>query len=272
LWVSSLQASAHAADRVYASLNGYRWDHFDSYVFVSEDNGDSWKRICTDIPPEAVNVVKEDPVHQDILYVGTDAGLYISLDRGLTSMRFGNLPSVAVHDLVVHPRDKEIVIGTHGRSFYKADVSHVQQLPGLIHESISCFNEEIEIRPRSGWGNRSAVWMNFDEPSVSFPVYVKSPGRSTLEIWHGDLKVYQAEIDLHKGLSYYKYNLEADEAQVDALSNKLNEQVARKQGGDEEPVRIEKKENGKYYLPVGEYKAKVMKDGGYCEFTIKVEM
>ena len=69
MWVSALQSSSHNESRVYASLNGYRWDHFDSYVYMSDDYGDTWTRICTDLPTEPVNVIKEDPVNPDILYM-----------------------------------------------------------------------------------------------------------------------------------------------------------------------------------------------------------
>jgi photosystem II stability/assembly factor-like uncharacterized protein len=270
LWVSSVQASAHAKARVYASLNGYRWDHFDSYLYMSENNGDTWTRICTDLPPEAVNVVKEDPVHQDILYIGTDAGLYVSLDRGKTTMRFGNLPSVAVHDLVVHPRDREIVIGTHGRSFYKANVEHLQQLPGQLQEDLACFDSSIKTRARSNWGTRGAAWTKFNEPSITFPVYASAAGKSTLEIWSGELNVFETTLDLHKGLSYYDYNLQIDEPKVAMLLSKLEEKVARKQDEDVETIEINKRENGKYYLPVGTYTARVKKDGSTCEFKIEV--
>ncbi len=74
LWVSSLQASKYSDGRVYVSLNGYRWDHFGSHVYTSDDFGDTWDRIGLDLPAEPVNVIKEDPANEDILYVGTDHG------------------------------------------------------------------------------------------------------------------------------------------------------------------------------------------------------
>ena len=118
---------------VYASLNGYRWDDFSAYLFVSTDYGKNWKAIGNDLPPEPVNVVKEDPVNPNILYVGTDHGAYISLDKGQSFMAFvKELPAVAVHDLVVQERKKELVLGTHGRSFWKASVAEVQKMDSLI--------------------------------------------------------------------------------------------------------------------------------------------
>jgi photosystem II stability/assembly factor-like uncharacterized protein len=133
LWVSQVTASNFAEPRVYVSLNGYRWDDFSAYVFRSDDYGKSWTRIGTNLPAEPVNVIKEDPKNKEILYVGTDNGLYVSLNAGKTFMRFtGNMPAVAVHDLAIHPRDQEIVVATHGRSLYVASVKEVQQLTDEI--------------------------------------------------------------------------------------------------------------------------------------------
>ncbi|MDX1547873.1 MAG: glycosyl hydrolase, partial [Rhodothermales bacterium] len=80
LWVSRVEASHHDPARVYVALNGYRWDHFDAYVYRSDDYGQSWTRLGTDLPAEPVNVVLEDPHNPDLLFVGTDHALYASLD------------------------------------------------------------------------------------------------------------------------------------------------------------------------------------------------
>ena len=128
-WVSRVDASRHSEGRVYASLNGYRWDNFEALVYVSENYGENWKRIGLDLPAEPVNVIKEDPENENIIYVGTDHGVYISLDKGATfSAMDGGLPAVPVHDLVIHGRDHDLVLGTHGRSFWVADVQHIKAL------------------------------------------------------------------------------------------------------------------------------------------------
>src|SRR5205823_2768207 len=79
LWVSRVWASNFKEGRVYLALNGYRWDDFNPYLFVSEDYGTTWSQIGSELPLEPINVVKEDPVNENILYVGTDAGVYVSL-------------------------------------------------------------------------------------------------------------------------------------------------------------------------------------------------
>lgn len=130
LWVSRLIASRHSEPRVFATLNGYRNDDFGSYVFVSEDFGQNWKRLGNNLPAEPVNVIREDPKNDSILYVGTDGGLYVSFNRGLSFMAWnGGLPkAVPVHDIAIQERENEIVLGTHGRSLYIASLDDVQKL------------------------------------------------------------------------------------------------------------------------------------------------
>lgn len=130
LYVSRVTASAFNESRVYVSLNGYRNDHFTAYVYVSDDYGNTWRQIMTDLPAEPVNVVKEDTEDGNIIYVGTDGGLYVSVNGGNSSMLWnkGMPSSVPVHDVVVHPRDGEIVVGTHGRSLYIAKLDELRKL------------------------------------------------------------------------------------------------------------------------------------------------
>jgi photosystem II stability/assembly factor-like uncharacterized protein len=94
---------------------------------VSDDYGTTWKQIGKDLPNEPINVVKEDPKNDSILYVGTDGGLYVSFDAGHSFMLWNNgMPeSVPVHDIAIQARENEIVLGTHGRSLYVASLSDV---------------------------------------------------------------------------------------------------------------------------------------------------
>jgi photosystem II stability/assembly factor-like uncharacterized protein len=130
LWVSHIEASKHKEGRVYVSLNGYRNDHFLPYLFVSDDYGENWRAIGKDLPFEPLNVVKEDPKLDSILYVGSDGGLYVSVDAGNGFMAWNNgLPrSVPLHDIAIQERENEIILGTHGRSLYVAKLDKVQDL------------------------------------------------------------------------------------------------------------------------------------------------
>jgi len=132
LWVSRVTASGAAEGRVYASLNGYRNDDFLPYLYVSEDFGATWKKIGNDLPAEPINVVKEDPKNANIIYVGTDGGLYVSFNRGQNFMMWNKgLPkSVPVHDIAFQTRENDIILGTHGRSIYIANLAEVHKVAG----------------------------------------------------------------------------------------------------------------------------------------------
>ncbi|RYD94110.1 MAG: hypothetical protein EOP50_10035 [Sphingobacteriales bacterium] len=128
--MSRIVASKWNPSRVYVSLNGYRNDDFRPYCYVSEDEGATWTQVGTDLPYEPLNVLREDPKNPDILYVGTDGGLYVSFDRGRHFMAWtSGLPlSVPVHDIAIQERDNELVVGTHGRSLYVTKLEDVQGL------------------------------------------------------------------------------------------------------------------------------------------------
>ncbi|MDW7694971.1 glycosyl hydrolase [Flammeovirgaceae bacterium SG7u.111] len=266
LWVSRVQASAHKEPRVYASLNGYRSDNFEALVYASEDYGKTWKKIGLDLPAEPVNVIKEDPENEDILYVGTDHGLYISLDRGKSFMAFyQNLPAVAIHDLVVHPRDKDLVVGTHGRSIYVANVEHVQQLtPELLTKGLHAF-EVSSLRFSTRWGKKSwSGWNGFFEPEVELPFYAKNAGTVTLEVSTKEgVALQKMNVEAEKGLNYLTYDLSFDEKNLSSYQSLLDE-------GSKEKVELGKGDNGKYYLQPGSFNLKLIQDEN--ESTVKLEI
>jgi hypothetical protein len=265
LWVSSLQASKFQDGRVYAALNGYRWDYFGSHMYMSDDYGNKWTRIGTDLPAEPVNVLKEDPSNENILYAGTDHGLYISLDRGNSFMSMGPMPDAPVHDLVIQPRDKVLVVATHGRSLYKVDISHVQKMKSTMADSLTCFSAKLTAPYNERWGSRSANWMEFSEPKVSLPVFTANAGPARLEVYMDSVKVMEKELKLDKGLSYYPYDLEVHEASIDSLMGIL---ATKQKGAIAKP---EKKDNGKYYLPPGKYLLKVVKDGKSATASLEIK-
>ncbi len=135
MYVSRITPSVFKVSRVYITLNGYRNDNFGAYIFVSDDYGSSWTQLGTDLPMEPINVITEDPKKENIIYVGTDNGLYASFDLGKTFMTLdNNLPRVPVHDIVIQQRENELVIGTHGRSIYIAKLKDIQKLVDKVQE------------------------------------------------------------------------------------------------------------------------------------------
>jgi photosystem II stability/assembly factor-like uncharacterized protein len=125
-WVARLVASQYDLGTVYMAQNGKRDDDVAPYVWKSTDFGATWTSIAAGIPLGPVNVIREDPVDRNILYVGTDGGVFVTSDGGKTwGILGGNLPFAYVHDLIVHPRDNIIVIATHGRGMWALDANPV---------------------------------------------------------------------------------------------------------------------------------------------------
>lgn len=127
-WVSRIVASAFDMGTVYMTQNGKRDEDFTPYIWKSTDYGQTWKDISGNIPLGPVNVIQEDPINKNILYVGTDIGVYVTTDGGQTWNVLGsNLPSAYVHDLIIHPRDNIIVIATHGRGMWAMDATPINK-------------------------------------------------------------------------------------------------------------------------------------------------
>jgi hypothetical protein len=245
--------------RVYVSLNGYRWDNFSPQLFVSEDEGETWARIGDDLPLEPINVIKEDPENENLLYVGTDHGLYVSLDRGRHFMLMDkDLPAVAVHDVVVHPRDKQLLVGTHGRSLFLADVSPVQQLRDSILQKELYVFELPKTSFRRSWGNPSSPYSSkTNEPDIALPVFSKKSGKVKISVKAGDLLLWQWEENLDKGLNYPVYHATVREKAAAGLEEYLNK-TAKK---TTQKTKLKAAKNGKYYLQKGSYDLLFEMDG-----------
>ncbi|MBI2834268.1 MAG: hypothetical protein HYX76_07560 [Acidobacteria bacterium] len=148
-YVSGVVASRFAEGRVYAVFDGHRSDDFRPYVYVSEDFGERWQSISSDLPGgHTVSVIREHPRRQDLLFVGTERGAFVSFARGRTWHRLGGrFPNVPVDDLAIHPRDNDLVLGTHGRSIWVLD-----DLTPLEEFSDAVLDSEIH-----GFGIRQAT-------------------------------------------------------------------------------------------------------------------
>lgn len=126
-WISRIVASRYDKGTVFMAQNGKRNDDFRPYLWKSTDYGATWHSLVGDIPCGPINVVREDPKRPDVLYVGTDLGVYVTVDGGVKwQVLANNLPTTFVHDLIIHPRDDIMVIATHGRGMYALDVRPIQ--------------------------------------------------------------------------------------------------------------------------------------------------
>ncbi len=129
-YVSSIAPSRHSTGRVFVTLDGHRSDDNTTYVFASSNYGKTWKLITTGLPKDSpAHVVVEDPKNNRLLFVGTEFGCHVSLDRGKSWLKLsGNFPTVAVRDLEIQDRDADLVAATHGRGFWVLDIEPLRQL------------------------------------------------------------------------------------------------------------------------------------------------
>lgn len=212
-WVSRVVASVHQRDRAYVALNGYRDDDIAAYVYVTDNLGQRWKDISANLPAEPVNVVVEDPVNADVLYVGTDRGVYVSTNRGDSWHALqGGLPNVPVHDLVVHPRERELVAGTHGRSIWIVDVLPIQEFEQHSDEPLAVFHID-EVQATGRWYSRPSRWFARPEDAVTAPIHFVAGQASvvSIEIQDEDERVLRRwELNAMPGINRTDWDLMVD--------------------------------------------------------------
>ena len=261
LWVSRVIASKFKKERVYAALNGYRFDDFTTYLYVSEDYGQTWKSISSGIPTSSINVLKEDPVNEHVLYVGTDNGVYISFNQGNSWEAFVNqLPNVAVHDLVIQPAAKHLIVGTHGRSLYKAEIGPLQEMTkGILEKNTHIFKIK-NVRKSSSWGRSWSQWRAAYTPELKIPFYVNFPHEITVDIFKEKMKVNTIIVNADRGYNEVLFDLSFSEKGRKAFQKSNKKSI---------PSNSELKaaKNGVFYLPKGSYLVKI----GAAESEFEIE-
>ncbi len=162
--VSGIEPSRTAPGTAYVAFERRMMDDFRPYVFKTTDFGRTWTNITGNLPPTAyLQVVREDPKNPNLIYAGTELGLYASWTGGTdwTRLHLGNLPSVAVHEVLVHPRDNDLILATHGRAIWVLDdAAPIQQMtPALANSDVHLFPMRAALRFNQGdqkwnWGNK----------------------------------------------------------------------------------------------------------------------
>ena len=249
LWVSRVIASEHQKERVYVTLNGYRNDDFAAYVYVSEDSGISWKSINKNLPNSPVNVIREDPNNDQILYLGNDQGVYVSFDQGQKWQPFNKgLTSAAVHDLVVQPEANHLLVGTHGRSIYKVDLAPFQKLNNaFLNQELALLDPE-KVKHSKRWGSSYSSWRKVFEPETTFTAFAKTSGAYEIQI--KDVKgtvLFSQKGTLDVGFNFVIYALEKDANGI-KIYNKKNKKSPSKSA-----------KNGTHYLEKGTYSVEFTK-------------
>ena len=235
-WVSRVEASRHEVERAYLSLNGYRDDDLTAYVYVTEDSGASWTSIAAGLPAEPVNVVREDPIHEQVLYVGTDRGAYASLDRGGTWQALpAGMPNVPVHDLIVHPRERELVAGTHGRSVFILDALPIQELTAEVREQPVHVFPVADVTFDRSWRSRRSPWFHdpLDDPEVKVPFWASADGKAELLIRDDNgRELRRLELAAARGVNTFTWDLLLDPEAALAAERAALQDDAEAEDGD----------------------------------------
>lgn len=257
LWVSRVEASHHDEGRLFVGLNGYRNDDFEAYLYSSEDKGASYTRIGAGLT-EPVNVVLEDEINPDLLFVGTDRGLFVSLDRGRSFEELNNraLPPSPVHDLVYAPQARQLVIGTHGRSIYTCDISFLQDLDSTQRTKALYADVETDSFTRSDfWGSRRWDWSTNPGPEWKADVWVLESDTLELSLMQAGSNMNSWEIQVYKGINQLSLELEIDPLLFP--------------GTKKNPLP-DKAENGSIYPEAGDYQLKIEGKGFEAYFDLSV--
>ena len=152
-YVSRVFASAHNDATAFVAKSGFRDDDFRPFLYMTTDFGETWTSIGDGLPDSPLNVVVQDVENPDLLVAGNDLGVWVSIDGGSRWERLrANLPTVAVHDLTIHPRESDLVVGSYGRGVFVGDISPLRR---LTNEVLAADFHLFEVEPRPYYGFRA---------------------------------------------------------------------------------------------------------------------
>lgn len=269
-WVSRVIASHHYAGTAYVSYTGYRKDDFRPFLYRTTDYGETWTLIASNLPDEPINVIREDHKKPNLLFVGTEFAVYVSIDGGKnwTKMK-ANMPTQPVHDLVIHPRENDLVVATHGRGFFITDITPLQELtPKILSEDVHVFDIESKVRWINNKFNVSSS-SNFDgesEPNgivINYYLKNKVKGEVEVTIYRGDKFINVVKGKGTAGINKVLWDMTQRRERTEEEKKRARERMERFRAfGSRRPMDV----NYAYDpAPLGEYKI-VLKVGDQ-EFT-----
>jgi photosystem II stability/assembly factor-like uncharacterized protein len=268
-WISRVVASKFDEGTVYVSQSGYREDDWSAYLWKSTDKGKTWTSIVGNLPAETINVVREDPKNKNILYVGTDMGVYVTFDGGTTwETLHGGMSHIPVHDMVIQEREDDLVIATHARGCLVLNLKTVKSLtPAMRSEDLKILSLSDGIRG-STWGYERRPEYSSEmqkNPTAKVSFYAKSAGKTKLEIVDKDGKVVLSkEVDSVKGFNAAEIGLRLKDETFD-----VKKPLKPKDGKD--AVKDPFAANRALYLAAGTYKFVVTTNGKRVEKEWKLE-
>lgn len=214
-WIPTVEASHFDAGTAYVAADHHQDDDYVPFFYMTTDYGKTWKSIRGDLPDKALwsHVIREDPRNRNVLYAGTEHGVWSTWDRGVHWVSInGRMPAAPVRDLQIHPRDNDLIVATHGRGLYILDdITPIQQLASAQSEDAVLF----DVRPATNWtswnrdgnlGARTWAGENPDDGAlISYYLKAQPAGEVNIEIADA------------KGDVIRRYNRVRDEAGVQRI-------------------------------------------------------
>ena len=256
--VACLLASKHTQERVYAILQN---DNHQALLFRSNNMGKSWDNLKANLPEETLNVIVEDPANEQVLYLGTENGLYVSFDMGEKWHPFKeNLPRSSVSAIAINPQNNQLYVGTKGHGFFTANVTSLRELRAAVQAQLFYpLKETYTIAYSPKWGNAPSPWQAAEEPVLYLESFA-SKDNNTIKISVVKNKITLAKFTYQTkvGFNFIPFDLTFVEEGRIAYEKKLL-------------TTFKKADNGKYYLPKGNYQIIFESDGFEEERTLVIE-
>ncbi|HUA82669.1 MAG TPA: hypothetical protein VMB85_02345 [Bryobacteraceae bacterium] len=214
--VSRIEPSHFDPGTAYVALDNHRNDDWKPYLFKTTDYGKTWSNVTGNLPAKGnINALREDYDNPDLLFAGTEFGLFVSFDGGANWEKFmTNLPSVRVDDILIHPRDRDLIVATHGRSIWIADdISPLERLKATQNQDLVLFEPRAAVLwKRDTEKLREVTNRDFHganpQGGTAISVWAKSDmGKAKVEFLENDKVVSTMEMDLKAGMNRAQWNM-----------------------------------------------------------------
>jgi len=233
-WVSRVVASSHEAGTAYVAYTGYRHDDFRPFLFKTSDYGLTWVSLIGNLPEEPINVIREDHKNPNLLFVGTEFGVYVSIDGGkIWNKLKSNMPTQPVHDIKIHPRENDLIVATHGRGIFITDITPLQELTAaVLAKDIHLFSIESKVRWVSNRTNHSSS-INFSgesEPNgIVVHYYLKNKVQDDVKVlvYKGNQVIHEIKGDNTPGLHRVVWNMTWRRKRTEEEKKALQERMSR---------------------------------------------
>jgi photosystem II stability/assembly factor-like uncharacterized protein len=161
IWVSEVVPSRFDEGTVYATFDGHRQNDFATYIYVSHDFGQTWQSASGNLKDQVVKTLTEDQRNADVLYIGTETGLFVSIDRAKSWVRItANLPTVRIDEITLHPRDNAMILATHGRAIWVLD--HLEPIQEYAAAQAAATDAKLITPPPFAMFRRSTRDRNYE--------------------------------------------------------------------------------------------------------------